>query len=58
MARWRAVQKHKLTQSNAEAASGSVPALSKNERILELLTAEQRIAWRELTGTPFTDLHR
>jgi hypothetical protein len=39
-------------------ASGSVSALSKNERILEVLTMDQRIAWRELTGTPLEGIQR
>jgi len=34
------------------------PAASKNERILEVLTIEQAVVWRELTGTPLPDLRR
>jgi hypothetical protein len=30
----------------------------KKTKILELLTTEQRIAWRELTGTPLNDIQR
>ena len=58
MARWRAGQQRKLHQTTDDADSGSVPAPSKNERILEVLTAEQRIAWRELTGPPLAGIQR
>jgi hypothetical protein len=57
-ARWRAGHQRKAPQATDGADSGSVPALSKNDRILEVLTAEQQVAWRELTGTPLEDLQR
>jgi serine/threonine protein kinase len=58
MALWRAGRQHKPPQSSDQDLSGSLPAVSKDERILGVLTAEQRIAWRELTGTPLPGLHR
>jgi hypothetical protein len=58
MALWRAGRQHKPPQSSDQDLSGSLPAVSRDERILGVLTAEQRIAWRELTGTPLPGLHR
>ncbi len=58
MALWRAKHEFKQPQAKEDAASESTPTLDKNERILQVLTAEQQIAWRELTGTPLPGLRR
>jgi len=58
MALWRAGHQRKLPQTSDEADSELIPALSKNERILEVLTAGQRIAWQQLTGPPLAGIQR
>jgi Spy/CpxP family protein refolding chaperone len=58
MALWGAKHDFKQTQAKGEENLESTPALDKNERILQVLTAEQQIAWRELTGTPLPGLRR
>jgi hypothetical protein len=55
MARWRTSQR---AGKDVAEESGPATGLSKNERILQVLTMDQRIAWRELTGEPLPDIHR
>jgi hypothetical protein len=42
-----------LLPAETEQDSSKKPGLSKNDRILELLTNEQARIWQELTGAPF-----
>ena len=59
MALWRANHQPKVPGTRAESPiKDPKPGLTKNAKILELLTTEQRIAWRELTGTPLNDIQR
>jgi serine/threonine protein kinase len=58
MARWRAGHHHKTPETGEDATPASAPVPSKNERILEVLTPEQRVAWRELTGRPLAGIQR
>ena len=59
MALWRANHQPKAPGArNDPPTRDPKHGLTKNEKILELLTTEQRIAWRELTGTPLKDIQR
>lgn len=55
-AHWRTA--HQPDPDKNTSGKSSDTKLSMNERILEVLTTEQSIAWRELTGTPLTGLRR
>jgi serine/threonine protein kinase len=58
MARWAAKHEFKQPQAKDEENSETTPKLDKNDRILQVLTAEQQFVWRELTGTPLPGLRR
>ncbi len=58
MAHWRGAHQRDALPNSAAKNLGKKSPSSKNERILEVLTMEQAVAWRELTGTPFPDLRR
>ena len=60
MAFWRAMRETKQPSAseNANANANAMPTFSKNDLIFELLTTEQKISWRELTGPPLEGLRR
>ncbi len=58
MAFWRTGHKLKSTLTVSDPNNDVMPAPSKNDRILEVLTTEQRIVWRELTGVPLAGIQR
>ena len=58
MAHWKGGHQRDATPNSAEKNPGRNLPSSKNDRILEVLTKEQAVVWRELTGTPLPDLRR
>ncbi len=58
MVQWRKMHHPDSAKNSAAEVAGTKPPLSKNERILEVLTPDQAIEWRALTGTPLADLRR
>ena len=58
MALWRAMHETKQPSASESVNADAMPTFSKNALIFELLTSEQRISWRELTGPPLEGLRR
>ncbi len=58
MAHWKGAHQRDATPNSAAKNLGKNSPSSKKERILEVLTLEQTVVWRELTGTPLPDLRR
>lgn len=55
---WRGAHPRESSSNGSQKNLTRTPKLSKNDRILEVLTMEQAVSWRELTGTPLPDLRR